>query len=94
MLLKLYNESNRPQLTPLGGSSTVNEMPPDAGIVVVAVTEVSRDRGRGTGGDRQGAVAAKLALELAFIKDRTTEQTYPNGTRTAQIRAHTAPSNR
>ena len=26
------------------------------------------------------------------IKDRTTEQTYPNGTRTAQIRAQTAPS--
>ena len=28
------------------------------------------------------------------IKERTTEQTYPNGTRTAQIRAHTAPSHR
>ena len=28
------------------------------------------------------------------IKHRTTEQTYPNGTRTAQIRAHTAPFNR
>ena len=27
-----------------------------------------------------------------FIKDRTTEQTYPNGTRTAQIRAQTAHS--
>ena len=29
-----------------------------------------------------------------FIKDRTTEQTYPNGTWTAQIRAQTAPLNR
>ena len=31
-----------------------------------------------------------LACVCAFIKDRTTEQTYPNGTRTAQIRAQTA----
>ena len=33
-----------------------------------------------------------LGFRADFIKDRTTEQTYPNGTRTAQIRAQTAHS--
>ena len=45
------------------------------------------------GAELVGTGAAQ-AESPPFIKDRTTEQTYPNGTRTAQIRAHTAPSNR
>ena len=40
------------------------------------------------------AVGPTGGVDFSFVKDRTTEQTYPNGTRTAQIRAHTAPSNR
>ena len=39
-------------------------------------------------------VIHRRLFQSEIIKDRTTEQTYPNGTRTAQIRAHTAPSNR
>ena len=37
-----------------------------------------------------------VPVSRLFIKDRTTEQTYPNGTRTAQIRAsvHRGKDNR